>query len=135
MKRRGTKALLLGTATAAVALLALTVPGLATTSGTGRAPAAGDRQKTVRVMDNFFDPRSAGIAQGGKVTFAWKGTNRHNVHFSKVPPGASKKSSRTKRRGHWTRSFSKPGLYRYVCTLFAGMRGTITVKAPTAGEG
>jgi plastocyanin len=96
--------------------------------------AAGAHDKTdvkrtsVRVMDNFFDPRSVEVAQGGKVTFVWKGRNRHNVRFTKVPAGASRKGSKTLRHGRWTRAFSRPGLYRYVCTLFSGMRGTITVK-------
>jgi plastocyanin len=134
MKGR-TKIAVTATATAAVASLALTVPGLARMPDPSRATAAGEKHTTVRVMDNFFDPRSAGVGKGGKVTFTWKGTNRHNVHFTKVPPGASRKSSRTKREGQWTRRFSKPGLYRYTCTLFAGMRGTITVKPPTSGEG
>ena len=63
------------------------------------------------------------MGQGGKVT------------FTKVPPGASGKNSGTKRAGRWSRRFYKPGLYRDTCTLFAGMRGTITVKPPTVGEG
>jgi plastocyanin len=97
--------------------------------------AAGHKRATVRVMDNFFDARSTTLEQDGKVTFVWKGTSRHNVHFTKVPAGASRKGARTRREGDWSRRFSKPGLYRYVCTLFAGMRGTITVKAPPSGEG
>ena len=28
------------------------------------------------------------------------------------------------------RSFHKEGQYKYVCTLFAGMRGSVTVKPP-----
>ena len=112
---------------------ALTVPGLArSVSGVS---ASQDKRATVRVMDNFFDPRSAGVREGGKVRFVWKGTNRHNVRFTQVPPGASRKSSNKRRHGDWSRRFHKPGLYRYVCTLFAGMRGTITVKAQTSGEG
>ena len=110
----------------------VSAPGVA---GTGTATRAQDAAVKVRVQDNFFDPRSTGVLQGGKVTFVWKGSNRHNVHFTKVPPGASRRGSRTKTRGHWARTFAKPGLYRYVCTLFSGMRGTITVKPPTSGEG
>jgi plastocyanin len=96
--------------------------------------AAGEKSKTVRVMDNFFDARSTTIAAGGKVTFVWKGTNRHNVRFTKVPAGTSKKGAKSRRKGDWSRRFSKPGLYRYVCTLFDGMRGTITVKPPPPPE-
>ena len=98
---------------------------------------AGEKRTTVHVMDNFFDPRSDTIEPGARVTFVWKGTNKHNVRFTKVPAGANKKGSRTRRKGDWSRRFWKPGLYRYVCTLFDGMRGTITVKPkpPPATEG
>jgi plastocyanin len=91
---------------------------------------AGDKRATVRVMDNFFDPRSKTIDKGSKVTFVWKGTNKHNVRFTKVPSGARKKGARTRRDGEWSRHFNRPGLYRYVCTLFDGMRGTIRVRKP-----
>jgi plastocyanin len=96
--------------------------------------AAGEKRTTVHVMDNFFDPRSDTIEPGARVTFVWKGTNKHNVRFTKVPAEANKKGSRTRRKGDWSRRFWKPGLYRYVCTLYDGMRGTITVKPPPAGE-
>ena len=105
---------------------AIIVPVLAGVS----ASAAGNKRATVSVMDNFFDPRSVTIERGTKVTFVWKGTNRHNVRFTRVPAGTRKKGSPTRRTGEWSRRFYKPGLYRYVCTLFDGMRGTITVKKP-----
>jgi plastocyanin len=129
------RAALIAVAAATAALLFLAVPGLGRPTGGDARSKAKVPHATVRVMDNFFDPRSTGVGEGGKVTFVWKGTNRHNVRFTQVPPGASKKSSRKKREGHWTRKFAKPGLYRYICTLYAGMRGTITVKPPTSGEG
>jgi plastocyanin len=124
---------ILVTATAAAILAAVLVSAPV---GARTGVAAGEREKrtTVRVMDNFFDPRSTTIDKGAKVTFVWKGTSKHNVRFTKVPAGASKKSSRTRRKGDWSRRFWKPGLYRYVCTLFDGMRGTITVKAPPTRE-
>jgi plastocyanin len=129
------KYLLVVASAAVVGSLLISVPVVARTGEPGHVSATGDKKTKVRVMDNFFDPRSVGVAQDGKVTFTWKGSNRHNVRFTKVPSGASRKGSRTKRDGRWSRTFPKPGLYRYVCTLFSGMRGTITVKPPTAGEG
>jgi plastocyanin len=89
----------------------------------------------VKVEDNFFDRRSIEVAQDGKVVWIWKGLNRHNVRFTKVPKGGSRKGSRTLTEGRWHRSFPVPGIYRYVCTVFAGMRGTVTVKPPIANEG
>jgi plastocyanin len=117
--------------TALAALVIVSVPVV--TARTSGGPKAGDKRAWVRVMDNFFDPRSVGVAQGVKVTFTWKGSNRHNVRFTKVPKGASRKGSKTLRSGRWSRRFSQPGVYRYVCTLFSGMRGTVTVKPPAAG--
>lgn len=104
------------------------------------APGLGGTQRpeqantNVRVQDNFFDPRSTTVPDDSKVTFVWKGSNHHNVRFTKVPDGASRKGSRTKTHGKWTRAFYKPGVYRYVCTLFSGMRGTITVKTPVTKQ-
>jgi plastocyanin len=131
---KGSFALLALSAAVAGSVL-IAVPVIARTGNNGGATAAKDKYAKVRVMDNFFDPRSITVAQDEKVKFTWKGSNRHNVRFTKVPAGASKKGSKVKREGHWSRSFGKPGLYRYVCTLFSGMRGTITVKpAPAGGE-
>lgn len=127
----------LAAASAAVtASVLISVPVLARTGG-GATPGnqPPDKRAWVRVMDNFFDPRSVGVAQGTKVTFVWKGSNRHNVRFMKVPAGATRKSSKILSHGRWSRTLSQPGLYRYVCTLYDGMRGTITVKPPTGGPG
>jgi plastocyanin len=122
-------------ASAAVAAsVVISVPVVARTSGAPATP-PGDKRVWVRVMDNFFDPRSVGVAQGSKVTFVWRGTNRHNVRFTKVPQGESRKGSKTVRHGRWSRTLSQPGLYRYVCTLFSGMRGTITVKPQAPADG
>jgi plastocyanin len=84
----------------------------------------------VLVQDNFFDPRSIQVEAGGKIVWRWKGESRHNVRFTKVPKGASRRGSKTMTEGYWKRRFRVPGVYRYVCTLFAGMRGTVTVVPP-----
>ena len=120
---------------AALGFVLISAPVIARTGGGSDPTAGGQKHAKVRVMDNFFDPRSVGVAQDEKVTFVWKGTNRHNVRFTKVPEGASRKGSKPKRDGRWSRRFSKPGLYRYVCSFFSGMRGTITVKAPAPAPG
>jgi plastocyanin len=117
----------------AVAVFAFVcMPVVAGTNHGNTVAASKKKQKKVRVMDNFFDARSVTLRQRSKVTFVWKGTNRHNVRFTKVPKGANRKGSKTRREGRWRRKFVKPGVYRYVCTLFSGMRGTITVKRPEA---
>ena len=82
----------------------------------------------VLVKDNFFEPRSTEVVEGGRVTWSWRDMNRHNVSFTKVPKGASRKGSKTLSEGRWKRTFRKPGVYRYVCRLWAGMRGTVAVR-------
>ena len=41
---------------------------------------------------------------------------------------ASRGGSKTKSQGRWRRTFTVPGTYRYICKLYTGMRGTITVQ-------
>jgi plastocyanin len=114
----------LGLLLAAVSVLGATPP-----------PKPPESRVRVKVEDNFFDRRSIEVAQDGKVVWIWKGLNKHNVRFTKVPKGGSRKGSRTRTDGRWHRRFEVPGVYRYVCTLFAGMRGTVTVKPPIAKQG
>ena len=117
---------------AAVAVVALVSGPVVARSGSGTKPPV--KRAWVRVMDNFFDPRAVSVVPNTKVIFNWRGTNRHNVRFTKVPKGVSRKGSKTQRTGRWSRTLTQPGLYRYVCTLFSGMRGTITVKPPPNGQ-
>ena len=80
------------------------------------------------VEDNFFDPRSLTIRRGTPVTWYWNGDNPHNVTFVKTPIGASKRGADTRRHGRFRRYFRKRGVYKYECTLFDGMVGTLYVR-------
>jgi len=91
--------------------------------------AATPKPEKVWVHDNFFDRRSVQVAPNGKVVWVWKGENRHNVRFTKVPKGAARGGSKTKTEGRWRRTFKVEGTYRYICKLYTGMRGTITVRS------
>jgi plastocyanin len=101
------------------------VPG----SGQTRVAAVTPKPQKVWVHDNFFDRRSVQVAPNKKVVWVWKGENRHNVRFTKVPEGATRGGSKTKSDGRWRRVFKIEGTYRYVCKLYTGMRGTVTVRA------
>ena len=85
------------------------------------------KAKQVSIRDDRFSPKNVNVSVGGTVTWTWEGANDHNVTFRKVPNGASKRRARTRSSGHFTRSFSKRGTYRYVCTIHEdlGMRGTV----------
>jgi plastocyanin len=107
---------------------ALAVP-FVTVAASGGKESVRSADARIAVRDNFFEARSLSVKRGDTVLWQWKGDNRHNVSFTSVPRGASKKGSRTKRRGHWSRTFYRRGQYKYVCTLFSGMRGQVTVTA------
>jgi plastocyanin len=124
-----TKTALILAGAAAAALVVLIPSASGAGGGTAATP---DQPKPVKIKveDNFFDPRSTTVEQDGRVVWIWKGQNRHNIVFTKVPKKASRKGAKTRTEGRWKRSFAVPGQYRYVCRIFAGMRGTITVTKP-----
>ena len=96
----------------------------------GQVSAAQDVPLKARVLvkDNYFEPRSTEVKEGGLVTWKWRGMNRHNIRFTKVPEGASRKGASLRTEGHWKRKFKRPGVYRYVCKVWSGMRGSVTVR-------
>jgi plastocyanin len=102
---------------------------------TGRAVGTDEVPTTARVLvkDNYFEPRSVEVLEGGVVTWKWRGQNRHNIRFTKVPDGVSRKGARTRDQGRWKRTFKREGVYRYVCRLWSGMRGSVSVR-PTPPE-
>jgi plastocyanin len=93
----------------------------------GGSGATASKTKRVGVRDNSFTPRTTRVAVGGKVTWTWKGVGDHNVTFRSVPSGASKRRAKTRSSGTFTRSFTKKGTYRYVCTIHeaGGMTGRV----------
>jgi plastocyanin len=110
----------------AVPPAAALILGIAVTSTAAAPHAAAAKRVTIR--DDFFTPKTVHVGVGGRVTWSWKGEgDSHNVTFKKVPRGASKPHSRTKTGGAFTRSFSRRGTYRYVCTIHQdlGMKGTV----------
>jgi plastocyanin len=94
-------------------------------------PSAGtSATKRVSVRDDFFSPKRVSVRVGDRVRWSWRGKRPHDVRFRGAPRGASKRSSKIQTRGSFTRSFTKRGTYRYVCTIHvaAGMRGTVVAR-------
>lgn len=110
---------------AAAGALAVVLIVAAASSGSTATTAAA---KKVAVKDDRFVPKSTTVSKGGRVTWLWRGQNDHTVTFTKVPRGASKRGAGERSSGRFTRSFSKRGTYRYVCTIHAGMKGVVTVR-------
>lgn len=113
----------------AVATLTLGVTAVAAVAGGDASVSQTPPGKTkILVKDNYFEPRSVVVSADIHVGWKWRGENRHNIRFTKVPRGTSRKGAKTRTEGYWKRTFRKPGIYRYVCKHWAGMRGTITVQ-------
>jgi plastocyanin len=122
----GVKKVLLAGIVAATAGAVLIVPAQLQADSSAGASAT----KRVSVRDDFFSPRRVSLAVGDRVRWTWRGDNEHNVRFRRAPRGASKRGAGFRTRGSFSRSFSKRGTYRYVCTLHedAGMRGTVVAR-------
>jgi plastocyanin len=102
-------------AAAAVAAGGAALPSLAATTS-----------KTVAVKDNYFGPKKLTITKGSKVTWVWKGKQRHNVA---VANGPSNFRAGTRKTGTYKHTFKKRGTYSIVCTIHApDMHMTIKVK-------
>jgi plastocyanin len=81
----------------------------------------------VSVVDNAFKPAKTTVAPGDTVTWTWNGKVSHNV----TPIGDNRsewKASKTQKDGTYDVTFEKAGTYQYLCTLHAGMKGTVTVS-------
>lgn len=103
---------LLALALALAACAAIAVPALAAT-------------RTVTLRDNAFTPKSLTVARGTKVTWVWRGRSPHNVT---VVSGPQRFRSGNRARGRFSRTLSRRGTYRIVCTIHPGMSETIRVR-------
>ncbi|UTI66669.1 plastocyanin/azurin family copper-binding protein [Paraconexibacter antarcticus] len=90
----------------------------------GRADAAGSAH--VRIKNIDFSPHKLVIKQGTTVRWTFEdAATPHNV----TSRGRAKfRSSPSKQSGSYSVKFTKPGTYRYVCTIHFNMKGTIVVK-------
>jgi len=102
--------------------LALPVCALALAVSAAPAGAGG---KSVKVENYKFVSRNITISRGTTVKWTWaKGDDPHNVTGKGW-------HSKTQASGTFSHKFTKPGTYKYVCTIHAksfAMHGTIVVK-------
>jgi len=86
------------------------------------------KNNIVTMLDNFFSPSTITIKAGQKVTWINKGNHNHtvtsdNAYFNSgyLAPNAS-----------FSYTFTRPGTYKYSCTLHSfmsfGMKGKVIVK-------
>ena len=89
-------------------------------------PAQAGSSKTVAVKNNAFSPTTVKIRKGDKVVWKWtQGGVPHNVTPANGNPG-SKTSS--KKGFTFTKTFSKAGTFKYVCTIHSNMKSTVKVS-------
>jgi plastocyanin len=82
---------------------------------------------SVTIGDNHFAPRKVSVGAGTSVTWAWRGSRRHDVYFIRGP--ARIRSCPARRSGTCKRSFPRAGFYDYVCTFHGTMAGRVTAVA------
>jgi plastocyanin len=115
-----------GSATMTASLTRDGVTASGTAGITVTSPAAGAAAATVQATNsNAFTPTSVTVAEGGSVTWAF-GTVEHNVVFQAAGAPANIDVSSSK---SVSRTFATAGTFAYVCSLHAGMSGTVNVAA------
>jgi plastocyanin len=89
-------------------------------------PAQAGSTKTVSVKNNSFSPGSVSIKKGGKVTWKWtQGGVAHNV----TPASGAKGSATSAKKGFtFSKTFTKAGTFKYVCTIHSSMKVTVKVS-------
>jgi plastocyanin len=108
------------TACAAATFAVLAAIGLANAGAAFAAP--GDAAVTVKNFD--FHPMAVTVPVGGSVT--WKNLDGE-PHTVTSLDGAFR-SSALDQNDSYTFRFSKPGVYKYLCTIHPRMMATVTVK-------
>lgn len=106
------------------------------------APAGDGGQAVIEMNDQLtFEPKRIEIAAGDQLTWRNVGTVAHTVTADKskaadpslvsIPAGAKQWDSGFVNEGQsYSRTFDKPGTYRYICIPHegAGMIGTVIVR-------
>ena len=104
-------------------LLALLVALIALGSAALAVPAL-SATRTVRVVDNAFEPGSLTARRGDTIRFRWRGEQSHNV----VGRGPTRFRSPIRDEGTYAVRVRRTGRYRIVCELHPGMGMTLRVR-------
>jgi plastocyanin len=83
-----------------------------------------ERQVSVQVIDNDYQPRVLTVSKGATVTWKFAGSIPHTVTDDR---GAFDSGIHVKGT-EFSRTFDAPGVFYYYCTIHHGMLGTLTVK-------
>ena len=86
-----------------------------------RAPAASD---TIAIQDFAFAPAALTVKSGAAVTWTNQDGPSHSVKWGDGTAGSATLAT----GATYTRTFTTPGTYPYVCGIHASMKGTIVVN-------
>ena len=95
------------------------------------AAALGAAAKRVQVGDDYYGPTKVTVKRGTTVKWVWlaDNANSHDVKLVKAPKGVKRFHSASAATDYtFTRTLTKRGTYRFLCTLHQGMRMTIRVR-------
>jgi len=98
---------------------------------TGAAAASGSSPKKVKVGDDYYGPTHLAVKPGTKVKWVWLADNgdSHDVKLTKAPRGVKRFHSASAATDYtFSRTLTKPGTYKIVCTLHQDMTMTIKVR-------
>lgn len=122
---------------AIVAVLAVAAAGASVLALGGVVTARTAKPKVVEVGDDYYDPVQVRVDKGRSVKWQWTATLQpHNVRLDRAPDGVKKSEFRSQNMSspappfpHFTRRFTKPGRYQFICTLHRfQMQMTVKVR-------
>ncbi len=102
-------------------------PPTTTTTAPPATPPPPPGAGTINVIDNDFDPSTRTVTAGSTITWVNQGALPHTVTLPGQFDSGIFMPGET-----YSRTFTTPGTFNYVCTLHPGMAGTIAV---TDGSG
>src|SRR5215216_4776324 len=101
------------------------VAGVAAVAALAIATSSEAAARAVTVDDFAFSPASLSVRAGTTVTWKFQDSATHNVT---VKRGPVKFHSKNIRRGGYSRTLTRGGTYKLVCSIHPGMRQTINVS-------
>jgi plastocyanin len=125
MTRILTISLFVVTTLVAVAACSNSGGSVAPSAATSQAPAAPAGGATaVSVKDFAFNPATASVPTGSKVTWTNNDTTAHTVTFD----DGSADSGNVASAATFDHTFTTAGTFAYHCTIHSQMKGTVTVS-------
>jgi plastocyanin len=115
-------------ATAVLGLVSLALTALPSAAGAARVE--GGAGQTVAIADNKFVPNSIGVHEGESVVWINTDDVPHKIESTSGPETFGTGEEVLKKGQSYTFTFTKEGIYHFVCSLHPSASGTITV-----GEG